>query len=138
MSDDRSFSRREIAGALTFLGLAVAIGVSSYYTGVRITGNEGGASMQAAATTTTVDGQALYAGNCAGCHGGQAQGGVGPGLGESAAWTEAAFSEAVLHGKHPGGRELAPVMPRFAETGLDGAPATEEQIKAIHAYVKGL
>jgi len=138
MSDDRSFSRREIVGALTFVGLAAAIGISSYFSGVRLAGAGGGASMEAAATTTTVNGQAIYAGNCAGCHGGQAQGGMGPGLTGTKTWTEAAFSEAVLHGKHPGGRELAPVMPRFADTGLDGAPATEEQIKAIHAYVKGL
>lgn len=138
MSGD-SFSRREIAAALTFTVLAVAIGVGSYRSGLNIAGEGAGATMVAATTTDApVNGQALYATSCAGCHGAQAQGGVGPGLKDSAAWSDAEFREAVLHGKAPGGRELAPVMPRFADTGLDGAPATDEQIDAIHAYIKGL
>ncbi|MFC6661939.1 c-type cytochrome [Deinococcus multiflagellatus] len=95
-------------------------------------------TVAAAAATTTPDGQALYAGNCAGCHGAQAEGGVGPGLADTKAWTAADFREAVLNGQHPSGRTLGTVMPRFAQTGLDGAPATDAQIAAIQAYVKTL
>ena len=138
MSGDRSFSRREIAAAVTFLTLGTVIAVSSYHAGVRMSGHSGGAEMTAVSSKPVVNGQSLFAGNCAGCHGAQGQGGVGPALGESKAWTPAAFGEAVLHGKHPSGRELAPVMPRFAETGLDGAPPTDEQVEAIHTYLKGL
>ncbi|MFC6663502.1 c-type cytochrome [Deinococcus multiflagellatus] len=80
----------------------------------------------------------MYAGNCAGCHGAQAEGGVGPGLAEVKTWSEGAFREAVLNGKHPSGRTLGTVMPRFAQTGLDGAPATPEQMTALLAYLQGL
>ncbi|WP_034385769.1 cytochrome c [Deinococcus sp. YIM 77859] len=138
MSGD-GFSRREITAVLTFTVLAVAIGTGSYITGLKIAGETaGGAEAVSVATGTPVNGQTLYATNCAGCHGPQAQGGVGPALTATKHWTAAAFAEAVLRGRAPDGRELAPVMPRFGETGLDGAPATDEQINAIHAYLRGL
>lgn len=138
MSEDRSFSGREIAAVLTFVVLAGATALVSYRSGLNVAGGSGGAEVAAAVANAPVNGQALYVGNCAGCHGAQAQGGVGPGLSNSAGWSEADFQAAVLHGKGEGGRTLAPVMPRFAETGLDGKDATPEQIGAIHAYVKGL
>ncbi|GBF07226.1 cytochrome c, class I [Deinococcus aerius] len=138
MSGDRSFTRGEITGALTFVVLAVAIGISSYRAGLNISGGTGGAGMTASAAPAPVNGQDLYASNCAGCHGAQAQGGVGPGLAETKAWADADFRQAVLHGQAPGGRTLSPVMPRFGDTGLGGEAPTEEQIDAIHAYVKGL
>lgn len=138
MSEDRSFSGREIAAALTFVVLAGATALVSYRSGLNVAGGGGGAEIVAPVAGAPVNGQALYVNNCAGCHGAQGQGGVGPGLTASAGWPEADFQAAVLHGKGQGGRTLAPVMPRFAETGLDGEEATPEQIDAIHAYVKGL
>ncbi|MFC4427216.1 c-type cytochrome [Deinococcus navajonensis] len=138
MTDGPSFSGREIAAVVSFTVLAAVIGVTSYRAGLNLSGNAGGAQMQAASGPAPVNGQALFASNCAGCHGGQAQGGVGPALLDAKTWTTAAFNDSVLHGKHPSGRELAPVMPRFAQTGLDGAPPAPEQIEAIHAFVKGL
>lgn len=140
MSGERAFTRREIGGVLTFVVMAAAIATLSYRSGLNVAaaGGAGGAGMSAPTASAPVNGQALYATNCAGCHGGQAQGGVGPALAASGAWPEADFREAVLRGHAPGGRELAPVMPRFGDTGLDGAPATNEQVDAIHAYVKGL
>ncbi|WP_104989518.1 c-type cytochrome [Deinococcus sp. NW-56] len=139
MSGDRGFTRREITAVVVFAALAAAIGIGSYRAGVGVAHETGGgAIVTAAAGETTVNGQALYASSCAGCHGGQAQGGVGPSLAESAAWSEPDFNAAVLHGQAPGGRTLAPVMPRFAESGLNGEEATPERIEAIHTYVKGL
>ncbi|EYB69406.1 cytochrome c, class I [Deinococcus phoenicis] len=137
MSSERAFTSREVAGILTFAALAAATAILSYRAGIGMSGGAGGAEMAAPVAAAPVNGQALYASNCAGCHGGQAQGGVGPALGVTKSWADAAFKEAVLHGKAEG-RELAPVMPRFADTGLDGAPATDEQVTAIHAYLKGL
>ncbi|MEF2277129.1 cytochrome c [Deinococcus sp. YIM 134068] len=138
MSDDRFFTRREIAAALTFVVLGTGIGVASYRAGLGIAGAHAGAVVAAATTPAPPNGGTLYAGNCAGCHGAQAQGGVGPGLAETKGWTLAAFGQAVLHGEAPEGRTLASVMPRFADTGLDGAPPTDEQIKVLHEYIKGL
>ena len=42
------------------------------------------------------------------------------------------------HGVGPGGRALAPVMPHFAQTGLDGAPATDAQVEAIRTFIQGV
>ncbi|WP_216325043.1 c-type cytochrome [Deinococcus aestuarii] len=138
MSDDRFFTGREIAAALTFVVLGTLIGVTSYRAGLNIAGEGAGAVVAASTTPAPPNGQTLYAGNCAGCHGAQAQGGVGPGLAETKGWSLADFGQAVLHGQAPGGRTLAPVMPRFADTGLDGAPPTDDQIKVLHEYLKGL
>ncbi len=138
MSEGTVFSGREVAAVVGFTVLAAVIGIRSYQTGLSLSGNAGGAQMQPASSAAPVSGQALFASNCAGCHGAQAQGGVGPALLDTKTWADAAFSEAVLHGKHPSGRELALVMPRFAQVGLDGAPPTAGQIEAIRAFVKGL
>ncbi|WP_027461452.1 c-type cytochrome [Deinococcus murrayi] len=133
------FSRREITAFVVFAALAAAIGMGSYRAGVGVAHETGGgATVMPATGDAAVNGQALYASSCGGCHGAQAQGGVGPGLAASAAWSGTDFAAAVLHGQAPGGRTLAPVMPRFAEVGLNGKEATPERIEAIYNYVKSL
>jgi len=138
MGENRSFTRREVAAILIFTTLAVLIGFGSYRTGQEMAGHGGGADMAAAAGKPLVNGQTLFASNCAWCHGAQAQGGIGPALSVIKSWPVADFASAMLHGKAPGGRELAPVMPHFAEVGLDGAPPTDEQVEALQAYIKQL
>ncbi|AIZ44401.1 cytochrome c, class I [Deinococcus radiopugnans] len=137
-SNERGFSGREIAAAVVFVVLAAVIAYTSYYTGIGMSGGAGAGDMTAAAAQAPVNGESLYASNCAGCHGAGAVGGIGPALLETAAWSPAEFGQAVLHGQAPGGRTLAPVMPRFAESGFGGETATDEQVEAIHAYVKSL
>lgn len=140
MSDERGFSRGELVGAGVFSVLALLIGLGAYQIGFhRISGVQrgAGAEMTASQGPAPVNGQTLYVGNCAGCHGATAGGAVGPALAPAAAWDAAQFKEAVLHGKAPE-KELAVTMPRFATTGLDGAPATDEQLNAIHDYLKSL
>ena len=135
---EKSFSRREIIAVVTFFVLAVALGFGAYQTGIRMAGTGSGAVVAATPASATPDGQALFVGNCAGCHGAQAEGGVGPALGEAAAWSAPEFAQAVLNGVGPGGRALAPVMPHFAQTGLDGAPATDAQVEAIRTFIQGV
>ena len=129
------YSGREIAGVLGAALLGIVLGVGGYRLGQGLAGGTGGAQMGATTAPAPVNGQTLYANNCAGCHGAQAQGGVGPALKTAAGWTLAQFSPAVLHGQAPGDRALSVVMPHFADTGLDGAPPTDEQLGAIHAYL---
>lgn len=129
------YSGREIAGVLGAALLGIVLGVGGYHLGRGLAGGTGGAQMGASTAPAPVDGQSLYANNCAGCHGAQAQGGVGPSLATAAGWTQAAFAPAVLHGHAPGGRTLSAVMPRFADVGLGGAALTDEQLGAIHAYL---
>lgn len=139
MSEEKGFSGGEIASAVTFGVLATLIGIGAYQIGYHNLSRapHGGAAMAAATAPAPVNGQSLYAGNCAGCHGAKAEGGVGPALATAAGWSAPEFSEAVLNGKAPT-RTLSAVMPHFAQQGLDGAPATEEQIKAIHDYLAGM
>lgn len=137
MSEERGFTGREIGAFLAFAAAGILLGIGAYRAGGNLAGAGGGAVVAAAPAGATPDGNALYTTNCAACHGAQGQGGVGLPLAPSATWTEAQFAEAVLNGKAPT-RELKVVMPRFAATGLDGAPATEAQINAIHAYIKTL
>lgn len=132
------FTTGQIAGFVSLLVLGAALGVGSYQAGHRLAGTGGGAVVTAASSAATPDGSVLYAGNCAGCHGAKAEGGVGPALKVALAWSAADFRHAVLDGKTPDGRTLGVVMPRFATTGLDGAPPTDEQVEAIHTYLKGL
>ncbi|CAM3278615.1 C-type cytochrome [Deinococcus saxicola] len=142
MSDEtgheRGFSGREIGAAVTFVVLAGVIALTSFNTGMGMSGGAGAGEMTAAVASAPVNGQSLYASNCVGCHGANAVGGIGPALGVTAAWTPAEFAAAVLHGKAPAGRALAPAMPRFAESGFGGETATDEGVEAIHAYVKSL
>lgn len=140
-SDEKGYSGRETTAIGVFLVLATLIGIGAYQIGFhRISGVQqgAGAAMTASQGPAPVNGQVLFAGSCAGCHGATAGGGMGPALTPAAAWSQADFKEAVLHGKAPGGRELQPVMPRFATTGIDGAEATDEQINAIYDYIASL
>ena len=138
ISEERGFSAREIGAAVGFVVLAVGIAYTSYYTGIGMSGGAGAGAMTAAVASAPVNGETLYASTCAGCHGAGAVGGIGPSLLGTAAWTPADFQQAVLHGQAPGGRALAPVMPRFAEVGIGGETATDEQVEAIHSYVQSL
>lgn len=130
-----SYSKRELTAIGAFTVASVLIGVGAYQLGFNLSGGRSvGAEMVAASAPAPVSGQSLYASNCAGCHGGKGEGGVGPALASSAGWPLADFSNSVLNGQNPD-RELSPVMPRFAVTGLDGETATDEQVKAIHDYL---
>ncbi|GGB53964.1 MULTISPECIES: c-type cytochrome [Deinococcus] len=131
------FTPGQIAGFVGLLVLGAALGAGSYHAGHRLAGTGSGAVVAAASSAATPDGSVLYAGNCAGCHGARAEGAVGPAL-KVGGWSAADFRHAVLDGQAPGGRTLGVVMPRFAATGLDGAPPTDAQMDAIQAYVKTL
>ncbi|MXV18731.1 c-type cytochrome [Deinococcus xianganensis] len=132
------FTPGQIAGFVGLLVLGAALGVGSYQAGQRLAGTGGGAVVAAASSAATPDGRVLYAGSCAGCHGANAEGAVGPALKVALAWSAADFRHAVLDGKAPEGRTLGVVMPRFAATGLDGAPPTDAQMDAIRAYLTTL
>ncbi|WP_202912879.1 c-type cytochrome [Deinococcus kurensis] len=132
------FTPGQIAGFVGLLVLGAALGAGSYGIGHRLAGTGSGAVVAAASSASTPDGSVLYAGNCAGCHGAKAEGAVGPALKVALGWSAADFRHAVLDGTTPEGRTLGVVMPRFATTGLDGAPPTETQLDAIQAYVKTL
>ncbi|MFB9991143.1 c-type cytochrome [Deinococcus oregonensis] len=134
MSNEKGFNVREVMGALTLVVVATGIGVGSYRTGLGIAGPHG-AQMSPALAAAPVNGSQLFAASCAGCHGAQAGGGIGPALAATRPWSTAEFASAVLHGKAPASRELSVVMPRFAETGLNGEPVTDEQLQAIRAFV---
>lgn len=133
MSGD-GFSVREVVVAITVAVVATGIGIGSYRTGLGMAGPQG-AQMGAPLAAAPVNGTKLFAASCAGCHGAQAQGGIGPALASTRTWSDTEFAQAVLHGKAPANRDLNPVMPRFAEVGLDGEPVTEEQLKVIRAVV---
>ena len=80
-------------------------------------------------------GQTLFAGNCAGCHGAQAGGGIGPNLTPAdgpKAWTDAQFLTTLREGRTPE-RELAPTMPRFSSEQL-----SDTDVANIHAWIKSL
>ncbi|GAA5500637.1 hypothetical protein Dxin01_00361 [Deinococcus xinjiangensis] len=139
-SEERSFTAKEVTAVSVFAVLAVLIGIGAYQIGYyRISGTQGGAAMSANTNTAApLNGQTLYAGNCAGCHGATATGAVGPSLVPTGTWPLPDFKEAMLNGVAPGGKKLSAVMPHFAQQGLDGAPATDEQVKAIHDYLASL
>lgn len=135
------FSAKEVTGALLVVVGTAALAVGGYQLGLNISGNRnlpGEAQLQAVASEPRpVDGAALYAGSCAGCHGAGGVGGaVGPSLLASAGWAPGDFAAAVLDGVAPGGRELAPTMPRYRQVGLDGGDATDEQVAALQAYLQ--
>lgn len=122
--------------------LAALLSVGAYRAGVGVSGTQQlQATRQSAGTPVSVsaDGPSLFAANCAGCHGTQAQGGVGPKLaGLATGWTAPQFAHAVLDGQAPEGRTLAPMMPRFKTAGFDGQPPTGEQVAAILTFLKKL
>ncbi|GGS30198.1 c-type cytochrome [Deinococcus knuensis] len=133
---ERGFTVREIGAFVLFVTATVSLGVWGYRTGQGLAGT-GGATVTAVHATVP-DGQTLFAGNCAGCHGAQGQGGLGPALKAPAAWAAPDFQRAVMQGVTPDGRTLGAVMPRIAQVGLDGQDATPEQLAALQEYLKTL
>ena len=92
----------------------------------------------AAAAETQGDATAggkTYAVSCAGCHGANGQGQIGPSLVAADgpnSWTLAQFTTTLREGKTPE-RELGAVMPRFNETQL-----TDSDIANLQAFIKTL
>lgn len=77
-------------------------------------------------------GQEKYAATCAGCHGANAEGGVGPALAAVKDWSLEDFSVSLRQGRTPE-KTLSPVMPRFVATQV-----SDQDIANIHEYLKGL
>lgn len=78
-------------------------------------------------------GKSTFASSCAGCHGAEGQGGIGPAMTKDAnKWSAAQFTAAVREGKAPG-RDLAPMMPHFTASQLSDA-----DLNNIYAWVKSL
>jgi mono/diheme cytochrome c family protein len=80
-------------------------------------------------------GQTVFAGNCAGCHGANGQGQIGPSLVTTdgpRSWTLAQFATTLREGKTPE-RELSATMPRYGE-----AQISDAQVADLHAYIKTL
>ncbi len=80
-------------------------------------------------------GQTVFAGNCAGCHGANGQGQIGPSLVTAdgpKSWTLAQFKTTLREGKTPD-RELSATMPRFGE-----AQISDAQVADLQAYIKTL
>lgn len=80
-------------------------------------------------------GKEVFASNCAGCHGADAKGQVGPNLTTAdgpKAWDDAAFLTAIRAGKTPE-KTLQPMMPRFTE-----AQVSDKQAADVHAFIKSL
>ncbi|MXV20094.1 c-type cytochrome [Deinococcus xianganensis] len=82
-----------------------------------------------------VAGEKSYAVSCAGCHGANGQGVVGPSLVAANGpkdWTLAQFTTSLREGRTPE-RELAATMPRFSDAQL-----TDSDIANVQAYIKTL
>ncbi len=100
-----------------------------------------GGSGDAAPTPNAAEGNAeagatVFASNCAGCHGAQAGGGIGPSLVNSdgpKSWTLAQFTTVLRRGVLPEGRELSAVMPRFSDAQL-----SDTQVADVLAHIKTL
>lgn len=127
--------------------LAVGASLLAYTAGDRIetAHTESGVVATGGSTATSAsevkvgaNGAALYAGNCAGCHGASAEGAVGPKLAGLSGFAKEAFASAVLDGKGPGGKALAPMMPHFSDMGFSGKKAEQADIDALYDYIKGL
>lgn len=89
----------------------------------------------AAATGDAAAGQQVFTGNCAGCHGQEASGGIGPALkGElnPGKWTVEQFTTTLREGRAPN-KTLGAVMPRFT-----AAQVSDQDIANLHAYFKSL
>lgn len=124
---------KDVLTPLLLVALVAGVCAGGYLVGTRLSATAP-AGPVAAAAPARPDGTALFASQCAGCHGAGAVGGVGPRLaGALGAWSGTDFERAVLHGEKPGGGTLAPVMPRFAQSGMSAGDAA-----AIGAYLKSL
>lgn len=87
---------------------------------------------KASASGDATAGQEKYAATCAGCHGANAEGGVGPALAVVKDWSLEDFTVTLRQGRTPE-RTLSPVMPRFVSTQV-----SDQDIANIHEYLKGL
>lgn len=100
------------------------------------------ASVGQVGAATTPNGATIYQANCAGCHGPQANGNIGPKLaGEVAHWSYADFSRAMLKNVDDKGKPLGMPMPNFGKVGFrgdQGHPPAPGEIKALQAYLKTL
>lgn len=76
------------------------------------------------------NGKTFFASNCAGCHGANAEGGVGPKLDQAAAWNLTQFGEAVHEGKAPD-KTLAAMMPHFTKEQV-----SDTQLADVHAFLQ--
>lgn len=130
---------RELLIGSAFLALVTSLCVWAYFAGTGLSGIHAPGSEVAVKAASGPEGAALFAANCAGCHGAQAQGGVGPKLAELVKpWTVPQFSHAVLSGQAPEGRALNAMMPRFKTTGFGGVPPTDMQLQAVLQFIQGL
>ncbi len=86
-------------------------------------------------------GKAIYTTNCAGCHGANGQGGVGPGLKDAAGWTPAIFARAIQNSVDDNNKPFKAPMPHWGKSGFAGdhgkAP-TPAEIKSLQGYLKTL
>lgn len=91
------------------------------------------ATASSGAPDQIANGKALFAASCAGCHGEDAQGGIGPALDQTVAgWTPAQLATTVRTGQSPQ-RELGAIMPRFSADQL-----TDRALTDIDAYLRSL
>lgn len=91
------------------------------------------ATAAATATGDAAAGQQFFAGSCAGCHGAEGQGGIGPAMNAHATgWSQPEFAQTLREGLSPRG-ELAATMPRFSEEQLSDA-----DLNNIYAWVQTL
>lgn len=86
----------------------------------------------ASATGDAAAGAEKFAGTCAGCHGANAEGGVGPALNVVKDWSVEDFTTALREGRSPS-KTLSAVMPRFVATQV-----SDQDITNILAHLKGL
>ncbi len=129
-----------VTAAAVFVTLALGAGVGGYLAGQELALGNGVAEVRSPVVETAAHGAgAVYAANCAGCHGTTAQGGMGPALaGKVGGWSADAFGRAVLKGERVGGGALAPAMPRFGTQGFGGEMPSDAEIEELYTYLKGL
>lgn len=90
----------------------------------------GGATAATAGDATA--GKEKFTATCAGCHGANAEGGVGPALKVAKDWTPEQFGAAVREGKAPT-KTLSAVMPHFTTEQISDA-----DLANIDAFVRTL
>lgn len=90
------------------------------------------------AAPTAAAGKAIYAANCAGCHGAKAQGGIGPNLKEAGGWKYDLFKRALLQGKDDHGVALKAPMPKWTNgfAPNTGKAPTDDQMKSLQLFLK--
>lgn len=114
--------------------MAAGEGASSA-AGEAATGGAADTAGDTGATGNAEAGQTVYVGNCAGCHGANGQGNIGPSLVTAdgpRSWTLAQFTTTLREGRTPD-RELSATMPRYGE-----AQISDAQIADLQAYIKTL